>query len=167
MNRNLTIAAAFLFTAGLASSGCSLFGGGGGEESASLSSSNNSSKVTSSSSDFSTASPLPGYGSVVLVGSFSSENNYAAEGTARVIESKNRFYVALGDDFNIGRARSATLCFGNDGEFDTFTIFTQIEERDGAQVYRVPAGINPMNYNELYIWSDRRNGEVIGVARLD
>lgn len=147
MNRTTTIAAAVLSAVGLAAVGCSSGGG--------------------SSNSLSTAAPLPQYGSVVLVGAFEGQNNFVAEGNARIIESKGRHFVALDDNFNVGRARSATLCFGNGGQYDEFTIFTVVEERSGSQVYRVPVSIDPTMYNELYVFSDRRNGQVIGVAQLD
>lgn len=148
MNRTTSIAAAILSTVGLAAVGCSSGGG-------------------SSSNSLSTAAPLPQFGSVVLVGTFEGQDNFVAEGNARIIESKGRHFVALDESFNVGRARSATLCFGNDGAYDEFTVFTVVEERSGSQVYRVPVSIDPTMYNELYIFSDRRNGQVIGVAELD
>ena len=45
------------------------------------------------------------------------------------------------------------LALGNNG-FDKKTLFTKLKSNSGAQVYRLPPGIDPAKYNEVWVWCE-------------
>ncbi|MEL6998559.1 MAG: DM13 domain-containing protein, partial [Pseudomonadota bacterium] len=56
--------------------------------------------------------------------------------------------------------------FGKDGKFVDPTDFEPLRENSGSQVYKVPANINPEDFDEVYIWC-RKFSVPLGVASLD
>ena len=56
--------------------------------------------------------------------------------------------------------------FGRDGKFVDPTDFEPLRQNTGAQVYKVPANIDPTQFNEVYIWC-RKFSVPLGVATLD
>lgn len=98
------------------------------------------------------------------VGAFSKKNNYAVTGRAELVESGNGYVVNLHDDFSFGNAPDPKIALGRDG-YDKRTLMGQLKTNKGASSYRVPAGINPDDYNEIWIWCERYNVP-LAVAKL-
>ena len=57
--------------------------------------------------------------------------------------------AVLEPDFSLDGAPAPTLGFGKSGEFDKSSEFSKLESKDGLQVYKLPANIDPTAYDEF------------------
>ncbi|MEM1272544.1 MAG: DM13 domain-containing protein [Pseudomonadota bacterium] len=94
------------------------------------------------------------------LGSFVGESNHETRGTAEIADGM----VNLLDDFWFDGAPDPKVALGADG-YDPATLMGPLESNTGAQSYTIPAGIDPADYNEVWIWCERFNVP-LGVARL-
>lgn len=95
------------------------------------------------------------------LGSFVGESNHVTTGTAEIAGTT----VNLLDDFTFDGAPDPQVALGNNG-YDASTLMGLLTSNTGAQSYEIPAGINPDDYNEVWIWCVRFNVP-LGVARLN
>ena len=80
-------------------------------------------------------------------------NNHTVTGTAEIAGNK----IKLLDDFRFDGAPDPRIALGNDGKYAPETLGTLLtkDKYSGASSYEVPAGINPDDYNEVWIWCER------------
>ena len=90
---------------------------------------------------------------------FQGINNHTVTGTAEIAGTT----VNLLDDFVFDSAPDPRVALGKDGVYDPATLMGALESNTGASKYSLPAGINPDDYNEVYIWCERFNVP-LGVA---
>ncbi|MGB5866031.1 MAG: DM13 domain-containing protein [Sulfitobacter sp.] len=94
-------------------------------------------------------------------GSFKGTNNHVTKGTAEVAGNK----VNLLGDFKFDGAPDPKVALGKNG-YDKKTLMGLLKSNNGASSYEIPAGINPDDYNEVWIWCEKFNVS-LGVAKLN
>ena len=98
-------------------------------------------------------------------GTFSGASGHATAGHVQVINTGSGWEIHLKDDFSLDGAPDARVGFGSSGKFADATDFEPLHSLTGAQVYKVPADIDPTLYTEVYIWC-RQYSVPLGVAQL-
>ncbi|MEM7684562.1 MAG: DM13 domain-containing protein [Paracoccaceae bacterium] len=99
-------------------------------------------------------------------GSFTGLSNHVTKGDVEVIQTADGWEIHLKDSFWFDGAPDPRVGFGKDGKFVDPTDFEPLRENSGSQVYKVPANINPEDFDEVYIWC-RKFSVPLGVASLD
>ena len=110
-----------------------------------------SSMAAAFAQDMSKHSEVPVVSTVVKSGEFAGLNKHKTTGGVSIVKTASGYVAILEGDFSLDGAPAPTLGFGNDG-FDKKTEFTKLQSKKGLQVYAIPANIDPMNYNEFYVW---------------
>lgn len=95
------------------------------------------------------------------LGNFRGLSNHITTGTAEIAADG----VQLLEDFTFDGAPDPKVALGKDGVYDPATLMGPLESNTGASKYALPAGINPADYNEVYIWCERFNVP-LGVAEV-
>ncbi len=98
-------------------------------------------------------------------GEFEGRSKHITTGGVSVVNTGSGYLVVLDNNFSLDGAPGPTLGFGVDGQFDGKSEFTPLKSKSGAQVYVLPASINPANYNEIYVWCADFSVP-LGVAKL-
>ena len=98
-------------------------------------------------------------------GSFSGASGHQATGRVAVIQTADGWEVHLKEDFTFDGAPDPWVGFGKSGSFAPATDFYRLRSNTGAQVYKVPADVDPAAYDEVYIWC-RRYAVPLGVAQI-
>lgn len=90
--------------------------------------------------------------SIAKTGTFKGLSRHVTKGSISIVQADSGYIVLLESDFSLDGAPAPSLGFGKDGKFDPATEFTQLAGIKGAQVYAVPSSINPLDFNEFYVW---------------
>ncbi len=98
-------------------------------------------------------------------GSFSGVNGHKATGQVAVVKTADGWEVHLKDDFTFDGAPDPRVGFGKSGKFAAKTDFEPLRTKSGAQVYQVPADVDPAAFDEVYIWC-RKYSVPLGVAQI-
>ena len=98
-------------------------------------------------------------------GSFTGLKGHVTTGQVAVVQTADGWEVHLKDDFTFDGAPDPRVGFGASGKFVAATDFEPLRSNSGAQVYKVPANIDPAAYDEVYIWC-RRYSVPLGVAQI-
>lgn len=113
----------------------------------------------------STVAALPAFaGGHGRIGTFTGASNHTTTGRAEVVKSGTGGTVELLADFTFDGAPDPKVALGNNG-YDPKTLMGPLTSNTGASSYRIPAGINPDDYNEVWIWCEKFNVP-LGVAKL-
>lgn len=83
--------------------------------------------------------------------SFKGINGHTVTGTAEIAGNT----VNLLADFVFDGAPDPKIALGNDGTFDPATLSGDLKSDAGASSYELPAGVNPDNYNEVWVWCEQ------------
>ncbi|MEM9433501.1 MAG: DM13 domain-containing protein [Pseudomonadota bacterium] len=116
------------------------------------------------------ATPVLAFGQPLLagghgrIGTFKGESNHVTTGRAEVVKSGSGNTVELLSDFTFDGAPDPKVALGKDG-YDADTLMGPLKSNSGASSYEIPAGIDPDDYNEVWIWCERFNVP-LGVAKL-
>ncbi|MEM9012189.1 MAG: DM13 domain-containing protein [Pseudomonadota bacterium] len=103
-------------------------------------------------------------GTEAATGSFAGESGHVTTGTGSLIQADGKWYISLADDFVFDGAPDPKVALGNDG-YDADTLLEPLKANAGAQVYEIPATIDPTQYNEIWIWCEQFSVP-LGVASL-
>lgn len=95
------------------------------------------------------------------LGTFKGASNHVTTGTAEVAGNQ----VHLLADFTFDGAPDPKVALGKDG-FDKSTLMGPLASNSGKSSYAIPAGIDPSDYNEVWIWCEKFNVP-LGVAKLN
>ena len=98
-------------------------------------------------------------------GSFSGASGHATSGGVEVVQTAAGWEIHLKDDFSFDGAPDPRVGFGKGGTFTEGTDFEPLRQNAGAQVYTVPADINPDDYDTVFIWC-RKYSVPLGSANL-
>jgi len=98
------------------------------------------------------------------IGNFKGASNHVTTGTVELVKDGNGGTVELGADFSFDGAPDPKVALGKDG-YDKSTLMGLLKSNSGASSYKLPAGINPDDYNEVWIWCEQFNVP-LGVAKL-
>jgi len=85
---------------------------------------------------------------------FEGINRHTVTGTAEIVGTT----VNLLDDFRFDNAPDPRVALGKDGTYAPETVQTAVLEQSqwsGASSWELPAGVNPDDYNEVWIWCER------------
>jgi hypothetical protein len=89
----------------------------------------------------------------VATGTFTGASDHITTGGVEVIKNDDGSHtVILGDDFSLDGAPDPRVGFGNNGSYDTSTGMGLLTSLTGTQSFTVPAGVDPADFNEIYIW---------------
>ncbi|WP_299152625.1 DM13 domain-containing protein [uncultured Tateyamaria sp.] len=94
-------------------------------------------------------------------GTFVGASDHVTTGTAEVAGNQ----VNLLADFTFDGAPDPKVALGKDG-YDSSTLMGLLTSNEGASSYAIPAGIDPSEYNEVWIWCEKFNVP-LGVAKLN
>ena len=103
-------------------------------------------------------------GVVLSTGTFEGRNEHVVTGGVEIVESGGKFVVNLGSDFSLDNAPDPKVGLGKDG-YQKSTKAGALSAKTGASSYELPAGVDPADYNEVYIWCDKFDVP-LGVAKL-
>jgi hypothetical protein len=101
-----------------------------------------------------TAAPAAFAGGHGRLFSFHGINNHTVTGTAEIVGTT----VNLLDDFVFDGAPDPRIALGNDGVYDPKTLQTlvlQPNQYEGSSSWELPAGVNPDDYNEVWVWCEK------------
>ncbi len=96
------------------------------------------------------------------LGKFEGRSTHTSSGTAEIAGDM----VQLLDDFVLDNAPDPVVGLGKDGTYDPNTFMGELAAMRGASTYKVPAGINSADYNEVYVWCRAANVP-LSVARVN
>ena len=99
-------------------------------------------------------------------GTFSGLSNHVTKGGVEVVKTDGGWEIHLKDSFWFDGAPDPRVGFGKGGKFVDPTDFEPLRKDAGAQVYKVPADINPEEFDEVYIWC-RKFSVPLGVASIE
>jgi hypothetical protein len=85
-------------------------------------------------------------------GSFVGLGFHDAEGTATLLKIGDRFVIRLEDNFRITNGPDLFVHFGKNGTYAAEARLGALKGNIGGQNYEVPAGINPEEYDEVWVW---------------
>ncbi|SDW78894.1 DM13 domain-containing protein [Litoreibacter albidus] len=113
----------------------------------------------------STVAALPAFaGGHGRIGKFKGASNHKTTGRAELVKSGSGGTVELMGDFTFDGAPDPKVALGKNG-YDPKTLMGPLKSLNGASSYKIPAGINPDDYNEVWIWCEKFNVP-LGVAKL-
>lgn len=91
--------------------------------------------------------------SVERTGTFSGVGAKTGSGSVSLLKVSDIAYsVRLEDDFSVQNGPDLFVGFGNDGEVDKDTLFTELTAFDGEQEYPVPSNIDVASYSQVFIY---------------
>lgn len=111
------------------------------------------------------ASSLARADDTLAQGSFTGASGHETSGSVSVQKTDNGHVVVLGEDFSFDGAPDPKLGFGKGG-YDSASKFSVLKSNSGRQVYELPAGIDPAQYDEIWVWCERYSVP-LGVANLN
>lgn len=100
-------------------------------------------------------------GSHARVGTFTGAARYGIGGQAQISGDT----ITLLSDFKFGNAPDPKVALGRNG-YDAKTLMGPLKSKTGQQSYKVPAGIDTSQYNEVWIWCEKFNVP-LGVATIN
>jgi len=95
------------------------------------------------------------------LGTFTGASNHVTTGTAEIADGR----VNLLGDFSFDGAPDPKVALGRDG-YDARTLMGPLTANEGASSYALPAGVNPDDWNEVWIWCEKFDVP-LGVAKLN
>lgn len=99
-------------------------------------------------------------------GSFAGASGHQVSGSVSVVDTGGGWEIRFGQDFSFDGAPDPRVGFGNGGTFVEGTDFEVLEADTGAQVYAVPAGIDPAGFSDVVIWCGKFSVP-LGVAAIE
>lgn len=85
-------------------------------------------------------------------GNFTGLAGHNAEGTAKLLKIGEEFYIRFEDDFKVTNGPDLFVHFGKDGQYSATARLDSLKGNIGGQNYKVPAELNPADFNEVWIW---------------
>lgn len=85
-------------------------------------------------------------------GSFIGLAGHQAVGTATLVKIDEKYYVRFEDDFMVTNGPDLFVHFGKDGNYDKEARLDRLKGNMGGQNYEVPSNLNPLDYNEVWVW---------------
>ncbi|MBK0398381.1 DM13 domain-containing protein [Limibaculum sp. M0105] len=112
------------------------------------------------------AMALPASAGAGGAGAFTGDSNHVAKGAVELVEADGGWEIHLKDDFWFDGAPDPRVGFGTRGSFAAGTDFAPLHRNAGAPFYKVPAGIDPADFDTVVIWC-RKFSVPLGHARLN
>ena len=93
-------------------------------------------------------------GEVMHSASFVGENDHIVSGGVQIVQKGDIQYLVLQEDFQFDGAPDPKLGFTQGDRFVEDSLFSGLNQDEGQQIYRLPAGFDAANYDEITIWCD-------------
>ena len=90
-------------------------------------------------------------------------SNHFTTGRVEIAKKDGGYAINLLDDFTFDGAPDPKIALGNNG-YDKPTLMGKLTSNSGSS-YTIPAGINPDDFNEVWIWCEKFNVG-LGVAKF-
>lgn len=104
--------------------------------------------------------------SVAAKGSFVGASDHITTGGVSIVKTANGGAVVILDtNFSLDGAPDPRVGFGKDGKFVDASDLGALTQKEGLQVYIVPASVNVDDFNEVYIWC-KKFAVPLGVASI-
>lgn len=97
-------------------------------------------------------------------GSFTGKNDHVVTGSFEIVKTDGGYTLTLSDDFELDGAPDPKLGFGKNG-YVKGTIFSKLNKLKGKQVYKLPADVDPSDFNEVWVWCEKFD-VALGVAKV-
>lgn len=94
-------------------------------------------------------------GSENRAGIFSGLSSHETTGSVSVVKEGDSYVIVLGEDFMLDGAPDPRVGMGKNGQYDPTTLIDVLHSNTGKQRYVVPAGIDVVAFNEVYIWCEK------------
>lgn len=91
---------------------------------------------------------------VIYSANFVGENNHEVSGGVQIVQKGDIQYLVLQEDFKFDGAPDPKLGFTQGDQFAEDSLFSGLNQDQGQQIYRLPAGFDAANYDEITIWCD-------------
>lgn len=85
-------------------------------------------------------------------GAFHGLAGHNAEGDAVLLKVGEKYFVRFGDTFSVTNGPDLFVHFGKDGAYAKEARLGALKGNVGGQNYEVPEGINPEDFNEVWVW---------------
>lgn len=103
---------------------------------------------------------------IVRSGKFAGADNFhQATGTANLLKVSEKYYIRFEDNFMVTNGPDLFVHFGKDGKYAAEARVDSLKGNIGSQNYEVPNNINPLDYNEIWIWC-RSFAVPFGMAKM-
>ncbi|MBI2096702.1 MAG: DM13 domain-containing protein [Candidatus Sungbacteria bacterium] len=89
---------------------------------------------------------------ILAKGDFKGESFHQAEGTAELVKVGEKYFIRLEKDFRVTNGPDLFIHLGKDGAYVKEARLGALKGNVGSQNYEIPSDINPLNYNEVWIW---------------
>lgn len=97
-------------------------------------------------------------------GSFAGASGHVTKGDVKVVTTQSgQTLVVLGENFFFDGAPDPQISFGKGGKHIPATLMGKLASNTGKQVYEVPAGVNPADFDQVYVYCVKYNVP-LGVA---
>lgn len=93
------------------------------------------------------------------------DNFHKSEGTATLLKIGKKYFIRLEDNFKTTNGPDLYVYFGKNGQYDSSAQLGRLKGNMGSQNYEVPAEIDPMQFDEVWIWC-RAFSVAFGHAKL-
>lgn len=104
--------------------------------------------------------------SVAAKGSFTGASDHITTGGVSIVKTANGGAVVILDsNFSLDGAPDPRVGFGKDGKYIDASDLGELTQKEGLQVYIVPASVNVDDFNEVYIWC-KKFAVPLGVASI-
>ena len=106
-------------------------------------------------------------GSANTTGTFTGASEHITTGGVTIVKTVGGgAVVILDENFSLDGAPDPRVGFGTDGVYADASDLGALTQKEGLQVYIVPASVNVDDFNEVYIWC-RQFAVPLGVAALN
>lgn len=97
-------------------------------------------------------SPMTPAVTTVDQGTFVGLTGHSGRGTVKRLNIAGKYYIRFEDDFHVTNGPDLFVHFGRNGEYAAEARIASLKGNEGGQNYEVPAGINPSQYDEVWVW---------------
>lgn len=106
-------------------------------------------------------------GAANTTGTFTGASDHITTGGVTIVKTAGGgAVVILDENFSLDGAPDPRVGFGTDGVYADTSDLGELTQKEGLQVYIVPASVNVDDFNEVYIWC-RQFAVPLGVAALN
>lgn len=106
---------------------------------------------------------------VFKTGTLKGLNKHKVTGVVTIVKTADGYVAKLSEDFFLDAAPDPQLAFGKSTAkgkrgYDKSTLFAKLKALRGGQSFKIPARINPADYDEIYVWCPKF---YVGLGKAD
>jgi len=77
---------------------------------------------------------------------------HKAKGTAKLLRVEDKYFIRFEDDFKVTNGPDLFIYLGKNGSYTKEAKISVLKGNIGGQNYEIPSDINPLDYNEVWVW---------------